>query len=206
MTRWLPLYLRSRRITIAVPVSLAAIGAVMTLWSLWGDSPRVHPSVAALTLLFALAPLIPTLAGHDDEMEKTAAMPWPPRRVLHLVAIGVLVAVGLLAARLADIHFGTSGQLARNSLGLSGLIGLGVASLGTTHASVIPIIWVGWQAIAGGPGGPAWQQSMLWLTQPADSKPAAIVAGLLFLAGTSAYATRVSPPKPPNENTMGQAA
>ena len=204
INHWLPLYLRSRRVTIAAPVSLAAIAAVMVFWSAWSDSPRVHPSLATLTLLFALAPLIPTLAGHDDELERTAAMPWPPRRVLHLVAIGALVAAGLLSARLADIHFGTAGQLARNSIGLAGLIGLGVASLGTLHAAVVPILWTGWQAVAGGPGGPAWQQSLLWLTQPADSVPAAITAGALVLAGTTAYASRVGPPKPPGENAMGQ--
>ena len=204
INRWLPLYLRSRRLTIAVPVSLAAIAAVMVFWSVWSDSPRVHPSLATLTLLFALAPLIPTLAGHDDELDGTAAMPWPPRRVLHLGAVGAVVAVGLLSARLADIHFGTSGQIARNSIGLAGLIGLGVASLGTLHAAVVPIIWTGWQAIAGGPGGPAWQQSLLWLTQPAGNVPAAVTAAALVIAGTTAYAQRVSPPRPPSENAMGQ--
>ena len=204
INRWLPLYLRARRVTIAVPVSLAAVAAVMVFWHAWSDSPRVHPSLATLTLLFALAPLIPTFAGHDDELDRTAAMPWPPRRVLHLIAVGAVVAAGLLGARLGDIHFGTTGQIARNSIGLAGLIGLGVALLGTVHAAVVPIIWTGWQAIAGGPGGPAWQQSLLWLTQPADNVPAATTAAVLVLAGTAAYAKRVSPPRPPGENAMGQ--
>ncbi|MEU8663529.1 hypothetical protein [Actinoplanes philippinensis] len=203
ITRWLPLYLRSRRITIAAPVSLAAIAAVMIFWAVWSDSPHVHPSLATLTLLFALAPLIPTLAGHDDELEATAAMPWPPRRVMHLVATGTLVALGLLGAGLAGIHFGTAGQIARNSIGLAGLIGLGVATLGTIHAAVVPIIWTGWQAIAGGPGGQAWQQSLLWLTQPADSVAAAITATALAIAGATAYAKRAGPPRPVSENAMG---
>ncbi|GIE83024.1 hypothetical protein Aph02nite_89740 [Actinoplanes philippinensis] len=203
ITGWLPLYLRARRVTIAAPVSLAAIVAVMIFWSFWSDNPRVHPSLATLTLMFALSPLIPTLAGHDDELDRTAAMPWPPRRALHLVAIGAVVAGGLLGAHLAGIHFGTAGQIARNSIGLAGLIGLGAALLGTLHAAVVPIIWTAWQAIAGGPGGPAWQQSLLWLAQPAGSVPAAVTAATLVIAGTTAYAIRVGPPRPPSENALG---
>jgi hypothetical protein len=43
------------------------------------DGPEVDPGLAALTLVLALAPLIPTLAG-DDAREKTAALPWRPCR------------------------------------------------------------------------------------------------------------------------------
>lgn len=201
---WLPLYLRSRRITLALPISLAAIAAVMALWSMWSDDPQVHPGLAVLTVLFALVPGIPTLASDDDALEKTAAMPWPPRRVLHLVALGAVVTVALLGAGLADIHFGATGQVVRNCLGLAGLIGLGVALLGTTLAAITPILWVALQAMAGSVGGPAWRQGVFWMTQPADSRAAAVTAGVLFLAGIIAYAVRVSPPRPPNEVVMGQ--
>jgi len=204
ITRWLPLYLRSRRVTLALPLSLAAVAAVTALWSAWADSPRVNPGLAVLTVLFALAPGIPTLAGHDDALEKTAALPWPSRRVLHLVLVGAIVAGALISARLADIEFGTAGQMARNSLGLAGLIGLGVALAGTSLASIVPIIWVAVQAMLAATGGPVWRQVLLWLTQPADNRPAAITAGILLLAGVTAYAVRVSPPTPPNEATMGQ--
>lgn len=204
IVRWLPLYLRSRRVTIAAPISLTAIAAVMLLWSVWSDDPRVHPGLAALTVLFAMVPGIPTLASHDDALEKTAAMPWPPRRVLHLTILAAGVTVALLSAELMSVQFGAAGQLARNCAGLAGLIGLGVALLGTTLASITPIVWVGVQAMAAATGGTAWQQSVFWLTQPTSSRPAAITAGVLFLAGTVAYAIRVSPPRPPNEATMGQ--
>ena len=204
IARWLPLYLRSRRVTIAVPISLAAIAAVTVLWSAWSKDPRVHPGLAALTVLFAMVPGIPTLASDDDALEKTAAMPWPPRRILHLAMLAAGVTAALLSAELASIHFGATGQLARNCAGLAGLIGLGVALLGTTLASITPIVWVAVQAMATVTGGTTWQQSVFWLTQPTTSKPAAITAGALFLAGTIAYAIRVGPPRPPNEATMGQ--
>ena len=204
ITRWLPLYLRSRRVTIAVPISLAAIAAVTLLWSAWSKDPRVHPGLAALTVLFAVVPGIPTLASDDDALEKTAAMPWPPRRALHLTILAAGTTIALLSAELANVHFGATGQLARNCAGLAGLIGLGVALLGTALASITPIVWVAVQAMASATGGKTWQQSVFWLTQPADSRPAAVTAGVLFLAGTIAYAIRVSPPKPPSEATMGQ--
>ncbi|MFI5931587.1 hypothetical protein [Actinoplanes sp. NPDC051494] len=204
ITRWLPLYLRSRRVTLAVPVSLAAIVAVMAIWSAWARSPEVSPRLAVLTLLFALAPWIPTLAGPDDALEKTAALLWSPRRVLHLVTFGAVVAGALIGARLADIEFGAAGQLARNSFGLAGLIGLGVALVGTSLAPIVPIVWVAVQATLAATGGPLWRQALLWLMQPADNRPAAIMAGVLLLAGGIAYAVRASPPTPPNEATMGQ--
>ena len=93
INRWLPLYLRSRRVPRAAPISLATIAAAVLLWSAAADRPEVDPSLAALTLVLALAPLIPTLAGDDDALEKTAALPWPPRRALHLIGAGTFVAV-----------------------------------------------------------------------------------------------------------------
>jgi hypothetical protein len=200
----LPLYVRSRRIPAAVAVSLAAVAVVVASWSVWSDDAEVPPNLAALTVLFALVPWIRTLASHDDELEKTAAIAWPPRRVLHLVAVGAVVAAALLGAQVADIRFGAVGQVVRNSIGLAGLIGVSVALLGTVLAAIPPIIWVAVQAIAGASGGPAWRQSLLWVMQPTDSRAAAVTAGVLFLAGTAAYAVRVGPPRPPSEAGAGQ--
>jgi len=204
ITHWLPLYLRSRRVPVAAAISLTAIAAVMVLWSRWSKEPDVHPSLAVLTVLFALVPGISTLVSHDDALESTAAMPWPPRRVLHLVTLGAVVTAALLSAQLASVHFGAAGQLARNCAGLVGVIGLGVALFGTVLASSVPIVWVGLQAMVAADGGKTWQQAVFWMTQPADSRPAAVMAGFLFLAGVIAYAVRSGPVRPPNEVVMGQ--
>lgn len=202
ITRWLPLYLRSRRIPLAAPISLATIAAVALLWSALADRPEVDPGLAALTLVLALAPLIPTLAGDDAALEKTAALPWPPRRVLHLIGGGAFVAVMLLGARAVGTDFGPAWQILRNSAGLAGLIGLGVALLGTRLAWAAPIAWSALQAMLAAPGGPGWRESLFWLIQPTDSVPAALTAAALLAAGVSTYATRVSPPIPPNEIAM----
>ena len=202
-TGWLPLYLRSRRVPVAAPISLAAVAVVALPWSAWAERPEVDPSLAVLTLVLGLAPLIPTLAGDDDALEKTAALPWPPRRALHLLSVGSFVAVLLLAARAAGADFGPAGPIIRNSAGLAGLIGLGVALLGARAAWVAPIAWSAAQAMVAAPGGPGWQQCLLWLVQPADSRPAAITAAVLLVAGLLTYAVPVGPPASPNEATTG---
>jgi hypothetical protein len=190
MTRWLPLYLRSRRVPLAAPISLAPVATVALLWSASADRPEVDPSLAVLTLVLALAPLIPTLAGDDDALEKTAALPWPPRRVLHLVGTGTFAAVMLLGARVAGADFGPAWVIVRNSAGLAGLIGLGVALVGTRLAWAAPITWSALQVMVNAPGGPGWRQSLFWLMQPERNVPAAITAAVLLAAGVLAYAVR----------------
>lgn len=204
ITRWLPLYLRSRRVPLAAPISLAAVAVVVLPWSAWADQPDVDPSLAVLTVVLGLSPLIPTLAGDDDALERTAALPWPPRRVLHLLGAGTFVAVMLLGARAAGADFGPAWQIIRNSAGLAGLIGLGVALLGARLAWAAPIAWSALQAMLAAPGGPVWRQCLLWLIQPVESAPAAITAAVLLSAGVLTYAVRVSPPTPPNETAMSQ--
>ncbi|AGZ40846.1 hypothetical protein [Actinoplanes friuliensis] len=201
---WLPLYLRSRYAATAVIASLAAAAVVLALWVIWSDDAQVRPDLATLTVLAVLAPWIRTLAGHDADLEKTAAMPWPPRRVLHLLSVGVVVAGVLLSAEVVGIHFGAMGQILRNSAGLAGLIGLCAALFGTGLAPIPTTIWVAVQAFAGATGGPVWRQSLFWMMQPAGNKPAAVTAAVLFLAGAIAYALRVGPPRPPSEATMEQ--
>ena len=205
--RWLPLYLRSRRVPLAAPVSLAAVAAVVLLWSASTDRREVDPRLAILTVALALAPLIPTLAGDDDAVEKTAALPWPPRRVLHLIGAATYVAGMLLGARPAGVDFGPGWQIIRNCAGLTGLIGLGVALLGTRLACAAPITWSALQAmlaVPGGPDGPAWRQAVFWLVQPVGSIPAAVTATVLLVAGALAYAARATPPTAPNEAAMSR--
>lgn len=188
ITRWLPLYLRSRRVPLAAPMSLAMVATVTLLWSTSADRPEVDPGLAAVTLVLALAPLIPTLAGDDDALERAVAFPWSLRRIPHLIGAGTFVAVMLLGARAAGADFGPAWQIIRNSAGLAGLIGLGVALLGTRLAWAAPVAWSALQAMLAVPGGPGWRQSLLWLIQPTDSVPAAITAAVLLLAGVLTYA------------------
>jgi hypothetical protein len=204
MTGWLPLYLRSRRVPPAASASAAAVTAVASAWAALTGRAEVHPGLAALTVALAAAPLVPTLAADDADLERTAALRWPPRRALHLVACAAFVAGLLIAARLLGADFGPAGQIARNAAGMVGLLGLGAAAFGTGHAWQLPFTWAAVQCVLPVPGGPAWRQAALYLVQPPDSRTAAITAGALLLAGTAAYACRVGPPVAPAEATMGQ--
>jgi hypothetical protein len=203
-TRWLRLYLRSRRVPFAASISLAVIATVVLLRAALSDRPHVDPGLAAVTAVLALSPLIPTLAGNDGNLERTAALPWPPRRVAHLIAVGGFVAVILLGVRVTGTDFGPGWQIIRNSAGLVGLIGLGVALLGTRLAWIAPVTWSAFQAMTVASAGPGWQQSLLWLIQPEQSVPAAVTAAVLLVARVLAYAARVSPLTAPNEVAMGQ--
>ena len=204
MTGWLPLYLRSRHSPLALAVSIGAVAAVWSMWSAFTDRRDVTETLTVLTVALALAPMIPTLAGDDDALESTAALPWPRRRALHLIACFAILAVALASTRATGAWFGPTWHVVREAAGLTGLAGLGAALLGTRLAWQLPISWTAVQAIFGGTDESAWHQVLFWLVQPADSRPAAITAGLLFVSGVIAYALRAGPMTPAVEVTMDQ--
>ncbi|MGC4892931.1 hypothetical protein [Micromonospora sp. DT31] len=193
MTRWLPLYVRSRRIPAALAGSVGCI-AVMTLaWSAFTDRPEVPTGLAVLTIAMAVAPLGPTLAGTDPALEKTAAWQWPPRRAGHLLGYGAVV-VGLLAAAgVLGADFGPLPVLAHNTAGLVGLVGLGAALAGARAAWQVPTAWAALGAFLAAPGGPAWRQVALWMAQEPGNRIAAVTATTFLLGGVVAYALRVGP-------------
>jgi hypothetical protein len=201
VTGWLPLYLRSRRLPAALAVSLAAVVVTWAAWSATTDRRQVDQSLTVLTVVLALAPAIPTLAGDDDVLESTAALRWRPRRAVHLVACFGVVAAALAVTRATGAWFGPTGEVVRDSAGLTGLIGLSAALLGTRIAWAPPIGWAAIQVIFGHPAG---NGILFWLMQPAGSRPAAVTAAMLFAGGVLAYAVRPGPPAPPGEATMGQ--
>lgn len=194
MSRLLPLYLRSRRVPAAVAASAGAVAVVAAAWAGMTKDAQVNTGLTVLTAALAAVPFAPTLTGNDAALEKTAALPWPPRRVLHLVACGVLVAGLLIAARLVGTDFGPERALVRNTAGLIGLIGLGTALAGARHAWQLPLAWAAVQCLLQVPGGPAWRQVALWMIQPPDNRIGAITAGAFLVAGVIGYAVRVGPP------------
>ncbi|WP_327001437.1 hypothetical protein OHA72_40830 [Dactylosporangium sp. NBC_01737] len=146
----------------------------------------------------------PTLAGHDPALERTAALPWPPRRIAHLVACGAAVAGLLVAARVLGADFGPVPVLLRNAAGLVGLVGLGAALAGARAAWQVPIAWAALASFLAAPGGPAWRQVALWMVQEPGNRIAAVTAAAFLTAGVVAYAVRVGPPTAPAEATMDQ--
>ncbi|GAA3284167.1 hypothetical protein Dvina_01950 [Dactylosporangium vinaceum] len=204
MTRGPWLYLRSRRVAFAVAGSAGGVALVTAAWSGLMSRADVPAGLAVLTAAMAAAPFGSTLAGPDPALDRTAALPWPPRRGAHLLACGLVVAALLLAARPFGADFGPAWVVLRNAAGLTGLIGLGAAVAGARAAWPAPVAWAAFAAFLPAPGGPRWRQAALWMVQDPSSRVAALTAVVLLLAGVAAYAVRVGPQVAPVEAAMDQ--
>ncbi|MEU7909383.1 hypothetical protein [Actinoplanes sp. NPDC049118] len=185
--RWLTLYLRSRR----VPVALAAAGGIAalmwTLWSVFSDSRDVGAAMVILTVLLLVAAGTATLAGPDDTLERTAAVSWPPRRAAHLLVALAVVLVLLMATLATGARFGPAGLVIRDAAGLLGLTALGAATIGTARSWFLPLGWT-LAAIVFPQPERATGQILTWQSQAPDNKAAAVTAALLAIGGLAAYA------------------
>ncbi|WP_328475370.1 hypothetical protein OHA21_18855 [Actinoplanes sp. NBC_00393] len=185
--RWLTLYLRSRRI----PVALAAAGGgtvlMWTLWSVFSDSRDAGMPMVVLTVLLLVAALTATLGGPDDALERTAAIAWPRRRAAHLLVALLVVVALLLATLVTGARFGPAGLVVRDAAGLLGLTALGAAMFGTAKAWFLPLGWT-LAAVLFPRGEPLLGRILTWQAQEPASTAAAITAGLLAVSGLIAYA------------------
>src|SRR5262245_12294210 len=119
--RWLILYLRSRSIPATVAVTMCSNAA---LWSLSRvvDSPAAPAKLALLATIVGALAISPALAGQDPELDKTAAIRWPLRRAAH-VTLATAVVTGILSATALTGHpLNQAGPIARNVVGLAGLV------------------------------------------------------------------------------------
>ena len=179
--RFLTLYLRSRRVPVALAVSVGGTLLVWTLWTLSSGDPSAAPSVVVLTVLLLVAAVTHTLGGPEGELHRTAALRWPWRRAVHLIAA---LAV---AAALPALVLGLHGMALRDAAGLLGLTALGAAVAGVARAWFLPLAWT-LPTVIFGPPGPLLGQVLTWQTQAPGSRAAAVVAVVLAVGGTVAYA------------------
>jgi hypothetical protein len=193
--RGLSHHLRARRTPTAV---IGAAGVVWGLWALWTamSPPGALPapmSMAATGLAVIAAGT--TLTGPDSHLDHTAALPWPPRRALHLflAALGVL---GLLLSVAGTAHgYGEPAVLARNCAGAFGLISLGAATLGGARSwfYLVPFITVPpFLPVSRTTTDSFLGQVFSWPLQPADSGTAATVAVVMLIIGAATYIHRGS--------------
>jgi hypothetical protein len=185
--RWWPLYLRAR----SVPASFAVmLCCAIALW--WGGqalhNEQYRGLLALLAVVAATVAIAPGLAGADHDLEKGAAIAWPPRRAGHVVVAGAVL-VGLFALT----GQGSGGQLVRDVIGLGGLVALGATVLGALRAPLLPIVWTALVLRFAPPLGipparPTYKVMLTWMTQPAGTRAATVAALILGVAGTLAYA------------------
>jgi hypothetical protein len=185
--RWLILYLRSRR----APMALTVAGAsAVFMWSLSAGFSEGHQAdvlMVVLTVLVLVAALTTTLGSHDDALERTAALSWPPRRVVHLLT-AFLVVVGLLAVSLVTpMHFGPALLVARDAAGLLGLTALGAAVLSPARSWFAPLGWTLAAVLFPSSEG-TLAQVLTWQCQEPRNAPAAVTCLVLAVSGLVAYA------------------
>jgi hypothetical protein len=187
--RLLVLYLRSRSLPLA---AATAAGSVAALWSIdRATDHRVAGMLALLAVLAATLAVGPGLAGPDADLDRTASIPWPPRRAAHLVAAGAAVTGMVAATWLTGEQLAPAAQVVRDAIGMTGLIALGAATLGASQAWIPPLSWtlLSWTVMAlPWPSSPTSRQVLTWMLQPTDTTPATVTALLLGAIGLLAYA------------------
>jgi hypothetical protein len=188
----LALYLRSRA---APSTAVALLGCAVALWALGLaiDQPQGRSLAALLVALAGTTALAPGLAGADPDLDRASAIAWPPRRAAHVVVAGAAVVGLLTATALAGEQMASTGQIARDVAGLTGLVALGAAVLGATRAPLLPVVWTVLvlryaPAMGETPTQPAYKVVLTWMVQPAETRAATIAAVVLAAAGTFAYA------------------
>ncbi len=192
--RWLTLYLRSRRVPMALAATGGCVAVTWSLWAMFSDSRDVGPPMVILTVLLTVATVTATLAGPDDALDRTAALSWPRRRAAHLLAALAVILGLLLVTLLTGARFGPAWLVVRDAAGLLGLTALGAVTIGTSRAWFLPL---GWTLAAmlfplteRVPG-----QVLTWQAQAPDTAAATVTAVLLGLGGLIAYAVAGPAPR-----------
>ncbi|MFI5608732.1 hypothetical protein [Amycolatopsis sp. NPDC051903] len=180
--RWLTLYTRSR----ALGPSLAALVLCTALVRVaaGGDWSVLF---ASLSLAAAVSVAAVGLSGQDVDLDRTAAFGWLPRRLAHVLLVGVLAALVLLAVQ-GSLAVPTS-VVVRDALGLTGLAGLAATLFGGQFGWTLPLLWTV-VALFTPPDPPALRRVVAWPLQPADTAVTWWVAGVVFVVGVGAYSAR----------------
>ncbi|GAA2846429.1 hypothetical protein Acy02nite_48370 [Actinoplanes cyaneus] len=191
--RWLVLYLRSRRAPLAVAM---AVGCAVLMWSMWvaaSDSREVGPAMVVLTVLLMVTALTPTLVSPDAALDRTAALPWPPRRAAHVLAAMTIV-VGLLAITLVTpARFSPALLVVRDAAGLLGLTALCATVISPARSWFVPLGWT-LAATLYSQSETRLGQVLTWQGQDPRCGPAAVTALVLAVGGLAAY-TLAGPPR-----------
>ena len=181
--RWLTLYARSRQVPMALGLVLAAVVAVWGLSRLWANGGP-SPVFASLGLAAGAAIAGVGLGASDVALERTAAIAWLPRRVLHVVGVAVAICVALFAVQALGEPLSPNGFIIRDSIGFAGLAALGATVAGGQAAWVLPITWFAATVLL--PPSPD-TAVLTWLMQPPGTTAATITAATLAVVGTSVY-------------------
>jgi hypothetical protein len=180
------LYLSSRCAPQAAATAAAGVAVIWGLWLLVADARDVEPPLVVLVVLLMVSAAAATLAPPDVALERTAALAWPPRRLLHLLAVIGLV-VGVAAVTLGTgARFGPLGLVVRDAAGLLGLAALGAALWSAQRGWFLPVAWTLPAVVVPAPDSVAGRV-LTWQIQSSGDVAAGVTAGVLAAAGALAY-------------------
>lgn len=179
--RWATLYARSRRLPAAFAALVVGTAGIRLLS---GDDWALPHALLALTTAIAVAAI--GLSGQDADLDRAAAVPWPPRRFAHLTLIGLAAAGAVLAVQ----RLGTTPVdlpiVLRDAAGLLGLAGLSATIAGGQFGWTLPVGWCAVALFVPNDGTTATRIAA-WMLQP-DRTPVAMgTAVVLAVAGVGAY-------------------
>ncbi|MCR6487241.1 hypothetical protein M8542_30870 [Amycolatopsis sp. OK19-0408] len=176
--RWTVLYARSRHLPAAFAALVACPAGIRLLAG--GDWALPH-ALLALTAAIAVAAI--GLSGQDPDLDRTAALPWRPRRFVHLLSVGVAAAGAVLVVQLGAVPVSL---ILRDAAGLLGLAGLAATIAGGQFGWTLP---VGWCAVAlfVPRDGTTAAGVAAWVLQPVGAGVAMWTAVVLAVAGTASY-------------------
>ncbi|MFF2994311.1 hypothetical protein ACFVTC_06950 [Streptomyces sp. NPDC057950] len=195
----LTLYARSR----AVPATLAALvcAALLTLWA--ATVPDVFLDPYRRVPLLSLAPLAASAAigtglhVYGRDLDDTAARPWWPRRLAHLLVLTALAAGTLALAVPGDAQvFGAVGMV-RNTLGAVGVTALAAVLFGARAAWMPTMLY--FSAVYLSATSPRMREAtvLAWPVQPGPQLGAWSAALALYVLGAGLYAARGARPEGP---------
>ncbi|RAJ69891.1 hypothetical protein K378_01047 [Streptomyces sp. Amel2xB2] len=184
--RWALLYARSRQ----VPASLAAmVISAAAVWALArdGHAGPSDPRLPALALAAGTTAASVGLGGQDVALDRTAAIRWAPRRAVHVLLIGTVVAAVLSAVQTLGEDLAALAFVVRDGAGLTGLAALGAVLLGAQHAWTLPTAWLAFTFVAP-PSTYVPTQVATWMLLAPGTPAATWTALTLALVGTAVYA------------------
>lgn len=189
-TRFVLLHLRARNgpLVGAGLVTVALLAWAVAHWLVtreFSTGARERWPVAALAPLLGAVLVSVGFASPDEELERTAALPWRPIRLLQVMLAGAAVAVPLALTGLSEPRLYGAFELVRNTAAAVGAVALSTAVAGARLAwlPVAPYVLVVMSVGPRNPGAAWWT----WPVQPWASPLAVWSAAVLLILGGAAY-------------------
>lgn len=195
--RFLRLYLRSRRVPLALVTATAVIAVTWALCRAYANSPTANAQTVSLAVMLAVVAFGTTLGGFDEDLDRAASARWPIRRAVHLLLTAAVIVALLFLTTFTEARFEPLTLVLRNTAGLLGLTALGAALVGVARAWIAPLVWTLVAVLPVlGPSTKPGVQVVAWLVQPVGTTVAGVCAAVLAAGGLAAYALHGCPRQP----------